>query len=179
VTLKRVMAGGAANRIIAATGKEPDDIARLMADIDKAFRDFQRRGELYRWESAEADKLIRRLCRILKTHANLVEAHPSLPLAVNVLKRSEEMRRDQKESRKRKGAAMEWLAGQALPTIYRDRFGAPVRWRRDADRKPEGAVIRFVEAVLAELKLPYARGSIGRAITNKKPQVGEQSRSLR
>jgi hypothetical protein len=169
------MADGTAKRIIAATGKKPDDITRLITDIDRAYRDFQQRREPYRWESAEADKLVRRLCRILEKHADLVDTHPALPLVVNVLKRSEGMRQDRKESRKRKGASMEWLAGQALPAIYRDRFGSPIRWHRDADRKPQGAVISFIEAVLAELKLSYARGSIGRAITNMKPRVREKS----
>jgi hypothetical protein len=60
--------------------------------------------------------------------------------------------------------AAEWFAGVELPCIYQECFDRKAAVSRNAG-KPDGPCVRFVKAVLAEMKLPFADESIARAMT--------------
>jgi hypothetical protein len=72
--------------------------------------------------------------------------------------------------KERRPSQREWLAGVSLPLVFERHF------RRRAGRsrqnsKPSSPTVRFVEATLNELGMPYAKESIIRAISRLKPQL--------
>jgi hypothetical protein len=60
--------------------------------------------------------------------------------------------------------AADWFAGVELPCVFQECFHRKAGVSRNAG-KPDGPCVRFVRAVLAEIKLPFADESIARAMT--------------
>ena len=78
------------------------------------------------------------------------------------------------ELRSRRPSEREWLAGVSLPLVYERHFLSPAGRSRNAEGKPGGPTVRFVEATLTELGLPYSSESIVRAFTRLKRQRDEE-----
>jgi hypothetical protein len=78
------------------------------------------------------------------------------------------------ELRDRRPSELEWLAGVSLPLVYERHFLSPAGRSRNAEGKPGGPTVRFVEATLSELSIPYSPESIARAFTRLRRQRDEE-----
>jgi hypothetical protein len=78
------------------------------------------------------------------------------------------------ELRDRRPSEREWLAGVSLPLVYERHFFSPAGRSRNAHGKPGGPTVRFVEATMSELSIPYSAESIARAFTRLKRQRDEE-----
>jgi hypothetical protein len=74
----------------------------------------------------------------------------------------------------RRPSEREWLAGVALPLVYERHFLSPAGRSRNAEGEPGGPAVRFVEATMNELGIPYSAESIVRAFTRLKQQRVEE-----
>jgi hypothetical protein len=61
--------------------------------------------------------------------------------------------------------AVEWLAGVELPCIFEEHFHRKAGGSRNAEGRPDGPCVRFVESALRELGFQYSAESILRAMT--------------
>jgi hypothetical protein len=166
-------------RIIAAVGKQPDDETKLAEDIEQAFVEFDIQSKVKRARGGDHGAKLRSLRKNLEKEIKLIKSEPFLKkyaddllLVVKALGWYETWRdrhaAQYRVIKGRKPSPLEWLAGVLLPIIYVNRFDAPVTFDRDDERKPHGALIGFIAAVLAELGLPYTAESIARAVTRLK-----------
>lgn len=71
--------------------------------------------------------------------------------------------------RGRRPSELEWLAGVSLPLVYERHFRSRSGRSRSAKGEPGGPTVRFIEATLTELGLPYSPESIVRAFTRMAP----------
>jgi hypothetical protein len=78
------------------------------------------------------------------------------------------------ELRDRRPSEREWLAGVSLPLVYERRFLSSAGRSRNAEGKPGGPTVRFVEATMSELSIPYSLESIARAFTRLRRQRDEE-----
>jgi len=68
----------------------------------------------------------------------------------------------------RRPSEPEWLAGVALPLVYERHFLSPAGRSRNMEGEPGGPTVRFIEATLSELTIPFKRESIVRAFSRLK-----------
>ena len=78
------------------------------------------------------------------------------------------------ELRGRRPSELEWLAGVALPLVYERHFLSRAGRSRNAEGEPGGPTVKFVEATLSELSIPYSPESIVRAFTRLRRQRDEE-----
>jgi hypothetical protein len=88
-----------------------------------------------------------------------------LGVVVDSIKRTlDDSENDTTANYRRVPTGTEWLAGVELPCIYEEYFERDAAVSRNAGR-PNGPCVRFLKAILAEMKLPFADESIVRAMT--------------
>jgi hypothetical protein len=162
----------AVDAIIQSAGKEPDNRKLLAGDLDRAAAEL---SDIVFWKKAAAGrarKSIKRLRKELDGLSKNIDSDPVLrrffdTTEIKRLGKQAKYFEQWQERRRRPKAArqpapLDWLI-RSLRDIYRIRFGDARRsWRGD---KPEGAVIDFVAAVLAQLDYRCSRATIARALS--------------
>ena len=73
------------------------------------------------------------------------------------------------ELKGRRPSELEWLAGVSLPLVYERHFQFRAGRSRNAMGEPSGPTVRFIEATLTELGMPYSPESIVRAFSRLAP----------
>jgi hypothetical protein len=73
--------------------------------------------------------------------------------------------------------ANEWLAGVELPLVFEEFFHRK-EGRSRTDGKPGGPTVRFVDAVMTEMGIPFSQESIVRAMTGLS-EIRERRRAVR
>jgi hypothetical protein len=180
----KVERDAAIERIVKATGRQPDDRNKLAEDIDVADGLFETIDTLRKHKPTAGDRRIDRIQKSMKKLETLINAEPRAKSAIGEALNFNEAEKallslkstmpiqigrgrylEEKQAKGRRPSLIEWLAGAWLPLVYEKRFGCRATRRLGKDRKPEGAAIDLIEATLAELKLRRGRNSIGRALT--------------
>jgi hypothetical protein len=162
----------AVDAVIKATGKEPDNPKLLATDLDRAAAEL---ADIVFWKKAAAGrarKSIRRLRKELDSLSKNIDSDPvsrrffdtteikRLGKQAKHFEQWQRMRRRPKAARQ--PAPLDWLI-RSLRDIYCARFGVACwSWHED---KPEGAIIDFIAAVLAQLDYRCSRTTIARALS--------------
>jgi hypothetical protein len=184
-------------RIAQAVGRVPHNANQLATEIFDAC--VEMRSQLDPLEARKASERLKKVRRIVKgvrKYDELIDSDPHISAAINqargvrlspakellleliVLESSlvklEANWRDKADLpvdlRSRRPSELEWLAGVSLPLVYERHFSRRAGRSRNSKGRPSGPCVKFVEATLEELSLPYEPESIMRAFTRLKPQ---------
>jgi hypothetical protein len=184
-------------RILGAVRKSTDDEVQLATDIFKAYVSTSSELDLYeRSKAAKRLKKVKRIRMAVEKQAALISADSylsgaigtavgvkappiwdlriqlqSLEIQLSSLAKEWRTKIDlPPELRDRRPSEPEWLAGVSLPLVYERHFHSPAGRSRNAEGTPAGPTVRFVEATLSELSIPYSPESIVRAFTRLRRQ---------
>ena len=192
----------AIGRILKAVGKSTDDEVQLATDIFEAYVATPSKLDLHEGsKAAQRLQKVKGIRKAVEKQAALISADPYLRKAIgdaagvklpfdiwglcNELRGleiqlsllAERWRRKKDlppDLRDRRPSEREWLAGVSLPLVYERHFFSPAGRSRNARGKPGGPTVRFVEATMSELSIPYSAESIARAFTRLKRQRDEE-----
>jgi hypothetical protein len=104
---------------------------------------------------------------ILELHIELLTLETQLSLLADKWQRKADL---PPELKGRRPSEPEWLAGVALPLVYERHFFSSAGRSRNAKGEAGGPTVRFVEATMSELGIPYSPESIVRAFTRLRRQ---------
>jgi hypothetical protein len=189
-------------RILSAVGKSTDHEVQLATDIFEAYVATPSKLDLHEGsKAAERLKKIKGIRKAVEKQAALISADPYLSKAIgdtvgvklpfDIWGLSNELRgleiqlsllaerwRRKKDLppdlRDRRPSEREWLSGVSLPLVYERRFLSSAGRSRNAEGEPGGPTVRFVEATMSELSIPYSPESIARAFTRLRRQRDEE-----
>ena len=182
----------AITRILKAVGKSTDDEVQLAIDIFEAYVATPSKLDLQEGsKAAQRLQKVKGIRQAVEKQAALISADPYLSKAIGkaegikpppilelhielltletqLSSLADKWRRKADlppELKGRRPSEPEWLAGVALPLVYERHFLSPAGRSRNAKGEPGGPTVKFVEATLNELSIPYSRESIVRAFT--------------
>jgi hypothetical protein len=150
----------AIDKIIVATGKEPDDRTALARDLDGAHVMFVHRALHYKKRTgANSFKNIRKTAEKLTTAINSNSLGKEATKEFDLDKLCDILRHLEAANRGRHPSLTEYLAGELLPAIYERRFAAKPTVSRN------GPFVRFASAALAALNLSCSSEVIIKGLT--------------
>jgi hypothetical protein len=178
-----------------------DDEVQLASDIFEAYAATPSKVDLHEGsKAAKRLKKVKGIRRVVEEQAGLIAADPYLRQAIGKARgikpppilelhielltletqlssladkwRSKSDLRP--ELKGRRPSEPEWLAGVALPLLYERHLLSPAGRSRNAKGEPGGPTVRFIEATLSELSIPYSLESIARAFTRLKRERDDE-----